>query len=102
MEENKEKLKKSQIVDNLSVLKDRISAIAREAGRPSGDVELMAVTKFQTAEKVGVAIEAGHRLFGENRVQEAAQKYPALKKEYPSLRLHLIGPLQTNKVRQAV
>ena len=102
MEENKEKLKKYRIEDNLSVLNDRISTIAREAGRRTEGVELMAVTKFHSSENVKITLEAGHRLFGENKVQEAAQKYPALKQEYPDLRLHLIGPLQTNKVRQAI
>jgi PLP dependent protein len=63
---------------------------------------LLAVSKTHPAEPVAELLAAGHRHFGENRVQEAAEKYPALKQRYPDLRLHLIGPLQTNKVKQAV
>lgn len=64
--------------------------------------ELLAVTKTQPVDKLEILLAKGHRLFGENRVQEAAQKWPALKMRYPDCRLHLIGPLQTNKVKQAV
>lgn len=63
---------------------------------------LLAVSKTHPAEPVAELLAAGHRHFGENRVQEAAEKYPALKRLYPDLSLHLIGPLQTNKVKQAV
>jgi pyridoxal phosphate enzyme (YggS family) len=63
---------------------------------------LVAVSKTHPAEAVAELAAAGHRLFGENRVQEAQAKYPALKARYPDLELHLIGPLQTNKVREAV
>lgn len=63
---------------------------------------LLAVSKTHPAEPVAELLAAGHRHFGENRVQEAAEKYPALKQLYPDLHLHLIGPLQTNKVKQAV
>ena len=70
-------------------------------GRP-GDVSLLAVSKTHPAEPVRDLLAAGHRHFGENRVQEAAGKYPDLRKSYPDLCLHLIGPLQTNKVREAV
>jgi pyridoxal phosphate enzyme (YggS family) len=65
-------------------------------------VQLVAVAKTRPAEEVAELLSAGQRHFGENRVQEAAAKYPALKDRYPDLRLHLIGPLQTNKVKQAV
>jgi len=64
--------------------------------------KLLAVSKTHPAEPVAELLAAGHRDFGENRVQEAAEKYPPLKRLYPDLRLHLIGPLQTNKVKQAV
>src|SRR5579859_1125817 len=64
--------------------------------------KLLAVSKTHPAEPVAELLAAGHRHFGENRVQEAAEKYPSLKQRYPDLRLHLIGPLQTNKVKQAV
>ena len=102
MNENKEKLKKSQIIENLSALYETISSVSLKAGRSSNEVALMAVTKFHSAEKVKIVLEQGHRLFGENRVQEAEQKYSSLKQDFPEARLHLIGPLQTNKVRQAI
>ena len=102
MNENKEKLKKSQIIENLSALYETISSVSLKAGRSSNEVALMAVTKFHSAEEVKIVLEQGHRLFGENRVQEAEQKYSSLKQDFPEARLHLIGPLQTNKVRQAI
>ena len=102
MSENKVNIEESLIRENLLAHSDKISAAAIVAGRQPNDVQLMAVSKFHSIEKVRVALEEGHRLFGENRVQEAAQKYLVLKNEFQDLRLHLIGPLQTNKVRQAI
>ena len=90
------------IAANLAAVRARIAAAARGAGRDPGAVGLVAVSKTQPAEAVAAALAAGQRLFGENRVQEAEAKYPALKAAHPDLRLHLIGPLQTNKVRDAV
>ncbi len=81
------------------------AAMARAAARfDSGPREavLIAVSKGAEVEAIEAALEAGQREFGENRVQEAARKYPALKARYPDLRLHLIGPLQSNKAREAV
>jgi pyridoxal phosphate enzyme (YggS family) len=75
---------------------------AREAGRDPGDVRLIAVGKTFGAEVMQPLIEAGQRRFGENRVQEAQGKWPALKARTPDLELHLIGPLQSNKAREAV
>ena len=72
------------------------------AGRDPAEVTLVAVSKTHPPEGIEPAIAAGHRIFGENRVQEAASKYPALKATWPNLRLHLIGPLQSNKARDAV
>ncbi|MDP6688346.1 MAG: YggS family pyridoxal phosphate-dependent enzyme [Alphaproteobacteria bacterium] len=72
------------------------------AGREAGDADLVAVSKTHSAEAIVPVIQAGQRLFGENRVQEAQEKWPDLKAAYPELRLHLIGPLQTNKVKVAV
>ncbi|MGH7091438.1 MAG: YggS family pyridoxal phosphate-dependent enzyme, partial [Stellaceae bacterium] len=89
------------VARNLGEVKARIDAAARKAGR-SDAVELVAVSKTQPASAVEAALRAGHRRFGENRVQEAEAKYPALKARYLDLRLHLIGPLQTNKARDAV
>jgi hypothetical protein len=80
----------------------RIEQTARDAGRRPDAVTLVAVSKTMPVEAVAAAFAAGQRVFGENRVQEAAAKYPALKEAHPELRLHLIGPLQTNKVRDAV
>jgi PLP dependent protein len=90
------------IAANLAAVQGRIAAAARAARRPPESVGLVAVGKTHPAALVGAALAAGHRLFGENRVQEAAAKYPALRAEFPDLALHLIGPLQTNKVRDAV
>ena len=81
---------------------ERIEAARRRAGRPAGAVRLVAVTKTFGAADIRPAIEAGQRDFGENRVQEAKTKWPALKAEFPDLVLHLIGPLQSNKAADAV
>ena len=87
---------------NLAAVRDRIAAAARNASRAADAVTLVAVSKTKPAESVRAALAAGQRVFGENRVQEALGKFPALRREYPDLVLHLIGPLQTNKVRDAV
>ncbi len=87
-------------------LADVRAAIARAeaaAGRAPGSVELIAVSKVQPEARVRAVLDAGHRVFGENRVQEAAARWtPLLREAYDGVRLHLIGPLQTNKARQAV
>ena len=94
------------IAANLHEIKRRIAAAAAASGRPPGAVQLVAVSKTHPAEAVAEAIAAGQLCFGENRVQEAAGKFgPAasgLRASHPGLRLHLIGPLQTNKAREAV
>ena len=90
------------IAANLAAVRTRIAAAARAAGRDADAVALVAVSKTQPEAAVAAAIAAGQRLFGENRVQEAEAKYRALKERTHDLRLHLIGPLQTNKVREAV
>jgi PLP dependent protein len=90
------------VAANLRVVRARIDAAAQAAGRAAGSVALVAVSKTHPAAMVREALAAGHRLFGENRVQEAEAKYPALREAFPDLVLHLIGPLQTNKVRDAV
>ena len=87
---------------NLAAVEGRIEAAARAAGRVAGSVALVAVSKTHPADSVRAALKAGHRVFGENRVQEALTKFPALRREFPDLVLHLIGPLQTNKVKDAV
>ncbi|MFV3075266.1 YggS family pyridoxal phosphate-dependent enzyme [Niveispirillum fermenti] len=92
----------SDVAANLAAIKARIDAAAAEAGRPPGAARLIAVSKVQPVEKLEAALAAGHRLFGENRVQEAKAKFPAARDRYPDIELHLIGPLQTNKVKEAV
>jgi PLP dependent protein len=90
------------IATALHTLRQKIAAAAKAAGRDPASIELLAVSKTQGPEPIEQAIAAGQSAFGENRVQEAAAKYPPLKARYPNLRLHLIGPLQTNKARDAV
>jgi pyridoxal phosphate enzyme (YggS family) len=92
----------SEGATRLAEVKDRIAQAAQAAGRPSADVTLVAVSKTHGADRVRELLAAGQRVFGENRVQEAEEKFPALRAEYPDLELHLIGPLQTNKAREAV
>jgi hypothetical protein len=79
-----------------------VNSAALEAGRKPKDVSLVAVSKVQPIEKIEAVLRAGHRVFGENRIQEAKEKWPNLKSKYDGIELHLIGALQTNKVREAV
>jgi pyridoxal phosphate enzyme (YggS family) len=90
------------ITENLSRVRDRIADAAIRAGRRPEDVTLVAVSKTKPADAVRAALAAGQTVFGENRVQEAAGKFPALREAFPALRLHVIGGLQTNKARDAV
>lgn len=90
------------VAAGLAAVRGRIAAAAEAAGRAPGAVALVAVSKTQPADAVRAALQAGQRVFGENRVQEALVKFPALREEFPDLALHLIGPLQTNKVRDAL
>ncbi|WP_421707931.1 YggS family pyridoxal phosphate-dependent enzyme [Algihabitans sp.] len=90
------------ISERLAQVRETISLTAREAGRSRDDVALVAVAKTYGPSAVEAAYAAGQRVFGENRVQEAQSKYPALKDRYSDLQLHLIGPLQTNKAGDAV
>lgn len=88
--------------ERLAAVRARIATAEAEASRPVGSVTLIAVSKTFDADAVSPVITAGQRAFGENRVQEAAGKWPALRAAHPALELHLIGPLQSNKVREAV
>ena len=90
------------IAENLRRVAERIAAAAIRAGRRPSDITLVAVSKTKPPEAVRAALAAGQLVFGENRVQEAAGKFPVLREAFPALRLHLIGGLQTNKARDAV
>ncbi len=104
----------TQVAENIAAIKAQITQAARECGRRAEDVKLVAVSKKQPGERIAAALDAGHRLFGENRVQEAEERWRKLKALYAEgsppnppvnggeIRLHLIGPLQTNKVKDAV
>ncbi len=89
------------IPENLAVILARIDAARKAAIAPAPRTQLVAIAKTVDEDGIGQALLAGQRLFGENRVQEAQRKYPALKAQFPDLELHLVGPLQTNKVRDA-
>jgi pyridoxal phosphate enzyme (YggS family) len=90
------------IADNLAQVRSRIAGAATAAGRDPAQVTLVAVGKIHGAPHIEAALAAGQRVFGENRVQEAEGKFPALQAAHEDLVLHLIGPLQTNKAREAV
>ncbi|HYN38550.1 MAG TPA: YggS family pyridoxal phosphate-dependent enzyme [Rhodospirillales bacterium] len=90
------------VAGNLAAVQAEIAAAARAAGRAPEAVTLVVVTKTHLASMVARVLAAGQRVFGENRVQEAESKWPALKSAFPGTSLHLIGPLQRNKVRRAV
>jgi len=87
---------------NLASVRARIEAAAREARRDPASVHLIAVTKTFGPDDISPVLDAGHRLFGENRVQEAKGKWPELRERHSGIELHLIGPLQSNKTKEAV
>jgi len=91
-----------QINENLSHIVARIEAARKAAVKPAPTTTLVAITKTHPAETIYPALIAGQRVFGENRVQEAQAKWPAIRADYSDVELHLVGPLQTNKVREAV
>ena len=86
----------------LQEITSRIARAEASAGRAPGSVQLISVSKMQPLDRVRAVLDQGHRVFGENRVQEAAGKWPDLMAHHGAVELHLIGPLQTNKARQAV
>jgi hypothetical protein len=88
--------------ERLTGVKARIAAAAKAAGRDAAAVRLVAITKTFDAGAIVPVLEAGHRIFGENRVQEARAKWPALRARYPGIELHLVGALQSNKAKEAV
>ncbi|MGI9390442.1 MAG: YggS family pyridoxal phosphate-dependent enzyme [Boseongicola sp.] len=87
---------------SLTDIQARIEKAELEAGRENGSVELIAVSKVQPLERIDAVLASGHRIYGENRVQEAESKWISYKEQFPDVKLHLIGPLQTNKVRTAM
>ncbi len=89
-------------VENLNTVRGRIAAAEKAAHRLAGSVQLVAVSKTFEADAIRPVLQAGQRVFGENRVQEAQGKWPALRQDFPDLELHLIGPLQSNKAKEAV
>lgn len=89
-------------VENLHAIRDAIADSARRAKREADTVTLVAVSKTFEADAIRPVLDAGQRVFGENRVQEAQSKWPALREAFPDLELHLIGPLQSNKAKEAV
>ncbi len=91
-----------QMVPSYSNVRERMEAAAKLAGRNASAIELVAVSKTYFDDKIEPVIQAGQHIFGENRVQEAQQKWPALKQKYPDIELRLIGPLQSNKAADAV
>lgn len=88
--------------DRLTAIRTRMAAATKLARRPAEDIHLIAVSKTRSAQEIEPLILEGQRLFGENRVQEAASKWPALKEQHPEVELHLIGQLQSNKAEEAV
>jgi hypothetical protein len=87
---------------SLTEIRDRIARAEDGAGRAPGSVTLVAVSKVQPLERIEAVLEAGHRVFGENRVQEAQGKWPDFRQRFEGIELHLVGPLQTNKARAAL
>jgi pyridoxal phosphate enzyme (YggS family) len=89
-------------VENLAAIREAIARAARDNDREPGDVTLMAVSKTFPMEAIEPVLAAGQRVFGENYVQEAKAKWPGLRERYPDAEVHLIGPLQSNKAKEAV
>jgi pyridoxal phosphate enzyme (YggS family) len=87
---------------SLETIRAALNKACEKAGRKIDDVTLVAVSKVQPNDRVAAILDQGHRVFGENKVQEAAGKWPAFRETYDGIDLHLIGPLQTNKARQAM
>ncbi len=92
----------SDTVTRLAEIRTAIGRAERDFGRETGSVALVAVSKTKPAEQIIEVLEAGQRIFGENYVQEAKAKWPALKERFPDAEVHMIGPLQSNKAREAV
>jgi pyridoxal phosphate enzyme (YggS family) len=92
----------TEAAENLREVRNQIEKAAKAAGREAASVRLVAISKTFGADEIAPVIEAGQKLFGENRVQEANAKWPELRARFPGIELHLVGPLQTNKVKEAL
>jgi pyridoxal phosphate enzyme (YggS family) len=92
----------SDPADALASILARIDAARKVAVAPAATTHLVAVTKTHDADRIRPVLDAGHRIYGENRVQEAKEKWPPLREQYAGIELHLIGPLQSNKTREAI
>jgi len=92
----------NDVASNIALIRTNISRYELLGDRPAGSVTVVAVSKTHKAKHISLALEEGCRVFGESRVQEAVKKWPELRRKYCDVKLHLIGPLQTNKVREAV
>ena len=92
----------ADVIAGLTAVREKIVQAAQDSDRDPGSVSLIAVSKLIAAEGIVPALEAGHRVFGENYVQESKAKWPALRDRFPDVELHLVGPLQSNKAREAV
>ncbi len=90
------------IAENLAAVKSRVAAAAKADGRLPDQISLIAVSKTKPATHIRAAIAAGHRVFGESRLQETEEKWPSIKEEFNDAKLHLIGPLQRNKVKRSL
>jgi len=90
------------VIEALARVQGEIARAEKDHGRKAGSVTLVAVSKTMPATRIRSALVAGQRVFGENRVQEGQEKWPGLRAEFPGIELHLIGPLQTNKVKEAL
>ncbi len=91
-----------KVIKNFKIIKEKIEITADECGRDSEDIKLIVVTKQFSSEMIKPLLDSGHLFFGENRVQEAEEKWPTLLDEYKNAELHMIGHLQTNKVKSAI
>ena len=95
-------MKLTDISEAFAQIKIKIDRAAHDCNRPEGKITLIAVSKQQQEDRIEAGLATGHRIFGENRVQEAQKRWSIRKCDYPDLRLHLIGPLQSNKAADAV
>ena len=92
----------NQIAENITLIQKGIEKSVKSVGHDSKDIHLIAISKKQPDDRIQAALDSGHRIFGENRVQDAKERWTQRKEQYPDLQLHLVGPLQTNKVKEAV